>query len=620
MRKSLLFRVAIVCITALILLTSCVGNVETETTAETETTTESETTVESETTAESESDTVSETLTETESIGSESTAESEFETDESTADDTQKETEAQETWNNIPDYVGTAEKQTVKQVNICCIGDSITDNCGTYSSYRYSLYTKLYMAGCSFKYTGIYYSADPRLPAGYNTHCGFSGAVIGPTAKAGSRSSYDYLSQYIGSGTNKADIVLVMLGHNNYFQSLASNESAMVKEYKNFLERIYELNPDCIIYCASMVDQDNGKSPDENYSARYTGKGLNTLLPGIVADVAAEGHEIYFVDLCNESKLSRDDGDYADGTHPSDHGQAKIAQVWYEHIVDRVKELNAANEGSGDYAKVVPVTGLNISSPTLTVTVGYGRQLTASVVPSNATIYSTVWQSSDTTVATVDEWGVVTGVKAGTAIITATSVDGSYTATVKVTVVEDERNIEYDNYYRELFSTANASRWEGDTGGFGQSNSFWGNGYGMSYSHGTITSKLKKVDTCFKLSFSYVVDGNYGTISNSSYTTLSFAGFELKMYDAGRRIVLRYNGAVIGEYKSDRYMVYGHRYGIEFDNGNVIVTRDGQILIEGSIDVSDFNGQSQLVFKFNESSRTIYLSELLLQKGTYLAS
>ena len=75
--------------------------------------------------------------------------------------------------------------------------------------------------------------------------------------------------------------------------------------------------------------------------------------------------------------------------------------------------------------RFVPATsvGLNISSCTLDV--GDTQQLTATVMPENATNKSVVWTSSDESVATVDENGLVTAHKGGTATISANTTDGS---------------------------------------------------------------------------------------------------------------------------------------------------------------------------------------------------
>lgn len=81
---------------------------------------------------------------------------------------------------------------------------------------------------------------------------------------------------------------------------------------------------------------------------------------------------------------------------------------------------------------VVPVDTLELSQNELTLTVGKTATLTATVGPENATDKTVTW-SVDGDAATVKD-GVVTAVKAGEAIVTATS--GSATASCKVTVEE----------------------------------------------------------------------------------------------------------------------------------------------------------------------------------------
>lgn len=61
-------------------------------------------------------------------------------------------------------------------------------------------------------------------------------------------------------------------------------------------------------------------------------------------------------------------------------------------------------------------------------------KLTADVLPFGADEQGITWSSSDESVATVDENGNVTAVKKGTATITATSMDGGFTASCAVTV------------------------------------------------------------------------------------------------------------------------------------------------------------------------------------------
>jgi hypothetical protein len=70
----------------------------------------------------------------------------------------------------------------------------------------------------------------------------------------------------------------------------------------------------------------------------------------------------------------------------------------------------------------------------LTLTVGETGQITATVEPSNASNKKVNWTTSDADIASVDQNGLVTAIAEGSATITATTVDGSKTATCEVTV------------------------------------------------------------------------------------------------------------------------------------------------------------------------------------------
>lgn len=82
----------------------------------------------------------------------------------------------------------------------------------------------------------------------------------------------------------------------------------------------------------------------------------------------------------------------------------------------------------------VRVTTVTIAPLTPAINVGATQQLSATVNPSNATDRRVIWTSGDTSIATVSDTGLVTGVGGGIATITATTVDGGRTATSRVTV------------------------------------------------------------------------------------------------------------------------------------------------------------------------------------------
>ena len=83
----------------------------------------------------------------------------------------------------------------------------------------------------------------------------------------------------------------------------------------------------------------------------------------------------------------------------------------------------------------VKVSGVSIDKPTLSMTEGETANLTAIVMPENATNKAVAWKSGNSGVADVDASGKVTAVKAGTTDITVTTADGGKTAICKVTVI-----------------------------------------------------------------------------------------------------------------------------------------------------------------------------------------
>ena len=82
----------------------------------------------------------------------------------------------------------------------------------------------------------------------------------------------------------------------------------------------------------------------------------------------------------------------------------------------------------------VPVTGVTLDKSTLALFTGDSATLVANVQPADATNKTVNWVSSNPAIVTVDANGKVTAVAAGTANITATTVDGNKTAVCTVTV------------------------------------------------------------------------------------------------------------------------------------------------------------------------------------------
>ena len=90
-----------------------------------------------------------------------------------------------------------------------------------------------------------------------------------------------------------------------------------------------------------------------------------------------------------------------------------------------------------DQQGTIHVTSVSLDKANLELTEGETAQLTATVLPDNTTNKNVTWSTSNASIATVDANGLVTAVSAGTATITVTTEDGSFTANCTVTVRED---------------------------------------------------------------------------------------------------------------------------------------------------------------------------------------
>lgn len=81
-------------------------------------------------------------------------------------------------------------------------------------------------------------------------------------------------------------------------------------------------------------------------------------------------------------------------------------------------------------------TGLDLSHSTRTIYLGQTVTMTATVLPSDASDKSVTWASSNSDIVSVTQNGSVTANAMGEAVITATSNDGGFSKSCKVTVIE----------------------------------------------------------------------------------------------------------------------------------------------------------------------------------------
>jgi uncharacterized protein YjdB/subtilisin family serine protease len=102
-----------------------------------------------------------------------------------------------------------------------------------------------------------------------------------------------------------------------------------------------------------------------------------------------------------------------------------------------VTTLDGEHIATTEVNVIIPVQGVMLDQENVKLILGeVSVKLNPIIQPANATNPNVTWKSSNPTVASVDENGVVTQHKVGVAIITATTEYGGYTASSRVEVIE----------------------------------------------------------------------------------------------------------------------------------------------------------------------------------------
>lgn len=86
---------------------------------------------------------------------------------------------------------------------------------------------------------------------------------------------------------------------------------------------------------------------------------------------------------------------------------------------------------------IVPVTNVQVTPSTIDLEIGETFTLTATVEPANATDQTVSWGSSNLQIATIDDNGLVTAISPGVVDIAVTTADGPYSASARITVLDD---------------------------------------------------------------------------------------------------------------------------------------------------------------------------------------
>lgn len=160
---------------------------------------------------------------------------------------------------------------------------------------------------------------------------------------------------------------------------------------------------------------------------------------------------------------------YTDGVYVISYPEGKTGlNVIFNDGSNQTADLKASINGyynkeglvRTDTEEKVEVTKVNADKETVELNVGDSIELTASVMPENATVKNIIWSSSDKDVADVDKSGIVSAKSSGSAIIYATANNG-IRAEVKVIVKGNEEPLPTDKSRVLIYSFSSDSQENG---------------------------------------------------------------------------------------------------------------------------------------------------------------
>jgi lysophospholipase L1-like esterase len=237
------------------------------------------------------------------------------------------------------------------------LGDSITDGYPIPGGYRAMLYQLLTNAGYNLDFVGTMTdNGVASLPD--PDHEGHPGYRIDQIAAG--------FTNWVQS-VNSPDVILLLIGTNDYGQNYDTTNAT--NRLDQLISEIAALRPKSRIVVANLLQRTDNPAADAAIQATF-----NPYVPGIVANHAALGQLVYFLDM----RSALGPSDLTDGLHPNQTGYNKMATNWFG-VVRKIIASNVANGQLVNFDGASINGALNLTAipsiyqPIPGLTLGYGN-------------------------------------------------------------------------------------------------------------------------------------------------------------------------------------------------------------------------------------------------------
>lgn len=455
-----------------------------------------------------------------------------------------------------------AEKAKIKRAKILIMGDSFTSGDGVPPAYRYDLFVNMYDRGGFFEFVGDRTTSDPRLTSSYNQHMAQGGRKTDQLTEIYSNS--------VAGGKKKYDIALINIGLNDLYGGASVDE--LKARYIKLLDTMFKDRPDAKIFFSTVPDVPSISTDKMTL--------VNKMLKELVEQYAQTGKSIKCVDLATESDYNIDTGLLKfgpSGSHPNPEGYYQMGTAYANAIIDTVLEINKQPAEAGQKI-AIDATAVTLSKTAATLKTDEQTKLAAAIAPAGVDANAVIWSVDNPAVATVTRDGLVTGVAAGKATVTARAVGTDIKAVCEITVT-DEKFVLTPAGKEELFYEpfSDATNWDGNV------DSITKGIVRLYYSGSKILLTSKESYTLSKeassLEFTALVTGQGGSKSAAIRFSVSIGDYEIRVANNQENISLVYGNTVLGTYQSSLQYYPEDRFILNFVGGKVTLYRNNEVLI-----------------------------------------
>ncbi len=326
------------------------------------------------------------------------------------------------------------------------LGDSITygtvnKNLKNFGGYRTKLWDSFKADGLTVDFVGSQSTGPNSL--GDQDHEGHPGKTI------------DWIDDRVNGWlkTSQPDIVLLMIGTNDANPSLGKSVSQMSSELSGLIDKI-TAQPDTQLLVGSIPPIRQDAQSQERVQKALD---FNAAIPGVVNGKIAKGKKVKFVDMTSLTVDNISSPPDDNGLHPTKNGYAKIADFWYDALLDIGVDQGTFNVDKDTLSNIENIVGTAFNDKLIgnaganKIEGGAGRDTLTGSAGVDTFVYRAPTQGGDkiTDFSTNDIFhisasGFGGGLKAGISLSTTASKTGAFVSGANPTPIGTSGNLLYN--------------------------------------------------------------------------------------------------------------------------------------------------------------------------------